>query len=274
MDNKKPKLEEQVLKKLCKLTRHSYALLTERGNSAIYIALAIAKRVNPRPHVLIPDQGGWISFRNYPKNFNFSIRELKTDYGVINTRGLRSKTKTASALLLTSFAGYFAEQPLKAIAKICKETGCLLIEDASGAIGDRKLCNGRYADVVVGSFEKSGPVSIGYGGFVSVSDLKYLEAVSDVLSLFKTHDSLYKELKGQLNGKRLKTMLAKAEEVKNELKQFELIHENRRGLNVIAKFNTDVIKYCTEKNYHYTLCPNYVRVNEKAVCIELKRLNI
>jgi len=69
-------------------------------------------------------------------------------------------------------------------------------------------------------------------------------------------------------------MLAKAEEVKNELKQFELIHENRRGLNVIAKFNTDVIKYCTEKNYHYTLCPNYVRVNEKAVCIELKRLNI
>ncbi len=274
MDDNKSKAEEQAIKKLCKLTRHSYTLLTERGNSAIYVALAIAKRANPRPYVLIPDQGGWISFKNYPKNFNFNIRELKTDYGVINTRGLRSKTKTASALILTSFAGYFAEQPLKKISKICKETGCLLIEDASGAIGDRKLCNGKYADIVVGSFEKSGPVSLGYGGFISVSNLKYLEVVSDVLSLFKTHDSVYKDLKGKLNGKRLKKLLEKAEEVKKDLKQFELIHPDKRGVNVITKFNTDVIKYCSEKNYHYTLCPNYTRVNEKAICIELKRLDI
>src|SRR3989339_472000 len=174
-----PKTEERVLKNISRMTRHSHTILTERGNSAIYLALAIAKRINPRPHMLIPDQGGWISFKNYPKNFNFNIKELNTDYGVIKTRGLRSHTKTASALILTSFAGYFAEQPLKQISKICKATGCLLIEDASGAIGDRKLCNGKYADVVVGSFEKSGPVSLGYGGFISVSNLKYFEAISD-----------------------------------------------------------------------------------------------
>ncbi|MFH0752158.1 MAG: DegT/DnrJ/EryC1/StrS family aminotransferase [archaeon] len=274
MDTKQAKLEARILNKISKMTRHSHTILTERGNSAIYLALAIAKRINPRPHVLIPDQGGWISFKNYPKHFNFSIRELQTDYGLIKTRGLRSKTKTASAILVTSFAGYFAEQPLKSISKVCKETGCLLIEDASGAIGDRKLCNGKYADIVVGSFEKSGPISIGYGGFISLSNLKYLEAISDQLSIFKTHGLLYKELRGSLNSKRLKKMLAKAEKVKKDLKKFNIIHADKRGLNVVTRFDPEVIKYCHERDYHYTLCPNYTRINEKAICIELKRQGI
>ncbi len=272
MDTKQAKLEERVTKKISKLTRHSHTVLTERGNSAIYLALAIAKRVNPRPHVLIPDQGGWISFKNYPKNFNFNIQELETNHGLINTRKLRSKAKTASALLITSFAGYFAEQPLKKISKICKETGCLLIEDASGAISDRKLCNGKYSDVVVGSFEKSGPVNVGYGGFISLSNLKYLEAISDALSLFKVHNSIYKDVRGKLNNKRLKALLAKAEQVKKDLKKFGIIHADKRGINVIAKFDPKVIKYCHENCYHYTLCPNYTRINEKAICVELKRL--
>ncbi len=272
MDTKQAKLESRILKKISKMTRHSHTILTERGNSAIYIALAIAKKMNPRPHVLIPDQGGWISFKNYPKHLNFNVKELQTDYGLIKTRGLRSKTKTASALLMTSFAGYFAEQPLKSISKICKETGCLLIEDASGAIGDRKLCNGKYSDIVVGSFEKSGPISIGYGGFISLSNLKYLEAISDKLSLFKTHSSLYKELEGSLNNKRLKKMLATAEKVKKDLSKFDIIHSKKRGLNIVAKFNPEVIRHCHKEGYHYTLCPNYTRVNEKAICIELKRL--
>lgn len=272
MNLAKPNLEASVLKKINKMTRHTHTILTERGNSAIFLALAIAKRANPRPHVLIPDQGGWISFKNYPKHFNFNIREIETDYGVIKTRGLRPKTKTASALLITSFAGYFAEQPIKSLSKICKETGCLLIEDASGALGDRKLCNGKYSDIVVGSFEKSGSVSTGYGGFISVSNIKYLETISDVLSMFKTHDSIYKELRGQLNNKKLKRMLALAEEVKKDLKEFDIIHTNKRGLNVVTKFNTEVMKYCTQKKYPYILCPNYTRVNEKAICIELKRI--
>ncbi len=272
MDTKQAKLESRILNKISKMTRHSHTILTERGNSAIYLALAIAKKANPRPHVLIPDQGGWISFKNYPKHLNFNVKEIPTDYGIIKTRGLRSQTKTAAALLLTSFAGYFAEQPLKKISKICKETGCLLIEDASGAIGDRKLCNGKYSDIVVGSFEKSGPVSIGYGGFLSLSNLKYLESTSDRLSMFKTHSLLYKDLKGTLNNKRLKRMLAKAEEVKKDLSKFDLIHANKRGLNVVARFDPKVIKYCHEEGYHYTLCPNYTRTNEKAICIELKRI--
>ena len=33
-----------------------------------------------------------------------------------------------------------------------------------------------------------------------------------------------------------------------------------------------IIKYCKENNYEYTLCPRYIRVNENAVSIEVKRL--
>ncbi len=271
MNTKQAKLEQRILKKLSKMTRHAHTILTERGNSAIFLALAIAKRANPKPHVLIPDQGGWISFKNYPKQFNFNIKELKTDYGVINTKGLRPETRTASALMLTSFAGYFAEQPLRAISKICKETGCLLIEDASGAIGDRKLCNGKYSDIIIGSFERSGPARANYGGFISVSNLKYLESISDILSMFKTHESLYLDLKDNLNKKRLKDMLDKSEAVKKDLNKFEILHADKRGINVIVKFDPAVIKYCHQNGYHYTLCPNYIRVNEKAISIELKR---
>ena len=40
------------------------------------------------------------------------------------------------ALFITSFAGYMAEQPLKDIYKVCDDMGVVMVEDASGGIGD------------------------------------------------------------------------------------------------------------------------------------------
>ena len=48
------------------------------------------------------------------------------------------------------------------------------------------------------------------------------------------------------------------------------------GHNVIVKFNTDeekekIINYCDKNELEYTLCPRYIRVEENAVSIEVKR---
>ncbi|RLJ01996.1 MAG: hypothetical protein DRP08_04945 [Candidatus Aenigmatarchaeota archaeon] len=267
-------MHEKVIKKLRKLTKHKHIRVTDRGNSAIFTALLIAKRANPRQTLLIPDQGGWISYKKYPPFFDFKIKEVKTDYGVIDLDNLKELSKDASAIIFTSFAGYFAEQPLKEIAKICHKNNCLVIEDASGAIGDRKLCNGKYSDIIVGSFGKWKPINFGYGGFISTSNSEFFDKAKEAFSLLKVCDNFYKDILPYLNNKRLKKIMSKAEKVKKELKNdFEILHKDKRGLNVVVKFNPDIIEYCQNKNYPYILCPNYIRVNERAVSIELKRLD-
>ncbi|RME55525.1 DegT/DnrJ/EryC1/StrS aminotransferase family protein [Candidatus Woesearchaeota archaeon] len=264
---------DDVLKKLKKITKHKHVKLTERGNSAIFLAMAIAKKTNPRTHFLIPDQGGWYSYKKYPQYFNFTIKEIKTDYGIIDLDHLQDNIENSSAFIFSSFAGYFAEQPLKKIAKICKKNNCLVIEDASGAVGDSKLCKGKYSDIIVASFGKWKPINYGYGGFISVAKEEYFEKIKNDLSLIKVHPAFYRDILPMLNNKRLKAILNKAEKVKKELKSFDIFHKDKRGLNVVAKFDPGIVEYCQKNNYPYFLCPNYIRVNEKAISIELKRLD-
>ncbi len=226
-----------------KLTRHDFVHIVDRCNFAIFMSLAIVKKIHENagkkkaPVLLIPDQGGWYSFKRYPKYFGMEIIELKTDYGVIDLKDLRKKVKQADALIFTSFAGYFAEQPLKKIKTICAKDNCLLIEDASGAIGDRKLCNGKYADIIVGSFSRWKPVAYGYGGWISVAEKKYLELVREVVSMCRVHEKFYRDIIKVLRGNRLNKRIELQEKVKEDLKEFEVLHADKRGLNVIVKFD-------------------------------------
>jgi len=267
------KLSQKLDQKLKKLTRHDNIHITDRGNSAIFMAMSIAKKINPKADIIIPDQGGWYSYRTYPEFFNLNIVEVKTNYGVIDLNDLKKKVKNASAFIFTSFAGYFAEQPLRKIKTICKRSNCLVIEDASGAIGDKKLCNGKYSDIIVGSFGKWKPVECGYGGWISTAKKEYLEAGREAMSITKVHEKFYKEIMKPLRKNKIKKLLALQEKVKQDLKDFEILHKDKRGLNVVVKFDPKVLEYCKEKNYQYVLCPSYIRVNENAISIELKRLN-
>lgn len=267
-------MQEKVLEKIKEFTRHNAVRITDRCNSAIFIAMAIAKKANPKPFLLIPDQGGWISFRTYPNMLGFDIKEIKTDKGILSLKTLEEGTKNASALIMTSFAGYFAEQPLKEISEICKRNQCLLIEDASGALGDKVLCNGEYSDIIVSSFGRWKPVNLGYGGFISVRNKELFEHGKEALSLVKVHDSIYNDLFPLLNSRRLEKLLKLQASVKKELGDVEIFHKSRRGLNVVTEYSPKVLKYCQKKNYPYVLCPTYTRVNEKAISIELKRLDL
>lgn len=264
-------MQEVVMNKLREFTKHDNVRLTDRGNSAIFIALSMVRKENPKPYTLIPDQGGWISYRTYPKLLKFEVKEIKTDRGVIDLEDLEKEAETGSALLVSSFAGYFAEQPIKSIAKICKTHGCLLVEDASGAVGDEVLCNGRHSDVIIGSFGKWKPMNLGYGGFISARKSEMFEHAKEAISMFKVHQNAYKELMPLLNKERLGKLLEKAAKVKKEIKA-EVFHKDKRGLNVVTEYKPEIIKYCDENKYQYVLCPTYIRVNEKAISIELKRL--
>ena len=65
--------------------------------------------------------------------------------------------------------------------------------------------------------------------------------------------------------------------VKKDLANFEIIHRQLEGINVVVKFNSidekkKVIGYCKENEYEYTECPRYIRVLTDAISIEVKRL--
>ena len=270
---------QQVLDLLKEYTRHNNVRLVARGNAAILSALHIVKKVNPKPFVLVPDQGGWISFQTYPAMFGFQVKTVKTNRGVIDLIDLAKKADGGAALLVTSFAGYFAEQPMKYIANICHEHNCILIEDASGAVGDKSLCNGEYSDIIVGSFGKWKPVNNEYGGFISVKDADYFRSGKDIFSatnFYPEYDQLLEKLKQV--PRKLELAMKLQEQLKKELaeKELKVLHAGLRGINVIVKpmkpdQKEKIIEYCKENDLEYIECPKYIRIEEDAISIELKR---
>ncbi|HII72386.1 TPA: hypothetical protein HA265_06545, partial [Candidatus Woesearchaeota archaeon] len=177
--------------------------------------------------------------------------------------------------------GYFAEQSIHYIHNICKEKKCLLIEDASGALGDRELCDGEHADMIVGSFGRWKVADAGYGGFIS-GRKELIDEGKEAFSLTTFHprdETVVKKLEEA--PERLKALLALQAEVKEELEKMELnvVHKDLRGLNVVVRFTSEaekemIIDHCKEKGYEYVTCPNYIRLEEDAISIELKRLQV
>jgi len=263
----------KIIEKLKKLSHHKYVVLTSRGNSAIYIALSLAKRFS-KGNLLIPDQAGWLTYKHYPKKLKLKVKVVKTDYGVIDLADLGLKLKEASALLYQNPAGYFAEQPSKDIYRLCKGK-CIVITDVSGSVGT-SMCND--SDISICSFGKWKPVNLGYGGFISFDNKKYIDFVNSLKErLF--FDGEYTALYDKLNllDKKYKFYSEINKKIKRDLKDFKIIHKNKKGINVVVKFNTEqekekIIKYCQNNTYEFVLCPKYIRVNEKAVSIEVKRL--
>ncbi|MBT3324367.1 hypothetical protein HN681_03330 [archaeon] len=266
-------MKEKLELRMSKLCGHKNVKITDRGNSAIFIALNIVKRISDRKKILIPKEGGWFSYKKYPKYFNFQTEEVETDRSLIDLEDLEEKSKDAAAIIFCSFGGYFVEQKLRQISEICKKNDCLVIEDASGAIGDEVLCNGKYSDIIVGSFGEWKPVNNGYGGWISCNE-NYFEKVSSALSLVRVYPKAYEEIFNALKKNKLKKLIELQMKVKADLKEFDVFHKNKRGVNVVVENNPKVIKYCKDKKYPYVECPKYIRVGEKAISIELKRLDL
>jgi len=263
---------QQILEKLKELTGNKFIQLTERGNSSLLIALTLVKNLLSKTKVLIQDQGGWITYKQYPKDLGLEIIEIKTDYGLIDLDDLEDKADENSVLLINSSPGYAAVQDMQKVMEVCNRKKCFLINDVSGSIGTE---NAKIGDIVFGSFGRWKPINLEYGGFVATNNDKYYEEFE--ASYFDEHK--YEDLIKKIDGlaERLRKLKEKRKTILEDLSSFNVVHKDKDGVNVIVKFDNDKVKqkiidYCKENKLEFTECPRYIRINEDAVSIEVKRL--
>jgi len=268
-------MEDKIIDILKKYTRHDHIYLTERGNKAILAALKIVKE-SESEKILIPDQGSWMTYFQYAKKLKFEIKGLETDYGVIDLDILKNNLKDASALIYSNPAAYYAEQPIKEIYETCKKNNIIVILDISGSIGS-DFYDADYADIIVCSFGKWKPINLGYGGFISIGNIYGKN--KDYLRNLKFEKSYCTNLYGKLvNLKKRYEFFEKInKKIKDDLKQFNILNINKKGINVIVKFNDEkeknkIVDYCEKNKYEFVECPKMIKVNEKAISIEVKRL--
>ena len=270
--------EAKCIEKIKDLTNHNNVKITSSGNNSIFIALSAVKG-----DIIIPDQGGWHGFKQIARFLNKNIITLKTDLGLINTDYLDElELNENSALIFTSFAGYCAEQNIKEISKYCKSNGILTIEDASAGIGDEKhnLGNGLYSDIIIASTGMPKMINVGSGGFITSSNNEIFENTKLPQKLSKTNEIICSGICVELDnvGKNLEVTLNGTEYVKKCIDN--TIHSKKRGVNVIIPHD-DAKSICwelkktltTDKSGFITTCPNYNRIKQKAICIEIKNLD-
>src|SRR3989338_4390206 len=289
--------KKKIIEFIKQYTNHKYVVLTNSGDLAIYAAMYYLSKEGYE-QLIIPDQGGWLSYKKFPVQLNLKIVEIKTDQGVILIDELEkvcisSSTKnTKTALIITSFGGYYAEQPLSEISKICKTYDVLLVEDTN-AIGDKiikankqitkinkyRLCNGKLSDIIVCSFGKWKVVNNYHGGFISSNNkavINNINSTKEIADKIKPVNMDYEKLLGNLETahERLNFLIETCNQIKQELNKIgvNLFHKDKRGIVVITEYDDKVIDYCKKNNLEYTVCPRYIRVNEKAISIEVKRI--
>ena len=266
--------------KISNLTNHDHVKIVNSGNSAILSAMSSFKG-----KILIPDQGGWIGFKNMADFLGLETVEVQTKLGIIDLELLENticKFKP-KALFITSFAGYIADQPVKEIFEICNDNDVVLVEDASGGIGDKekKLSNGDHAHVIVASTGSPKIVNVGNGGFISTNDNEILRRSKNILKSIKadpvTCAGISEEIKNA--PKVLSKTIGACDKIKKEFNC--AIHSDKRGITVALK--TDEPKkmgYLLRQKLNVegrsiiTVCPRYERIMIDAVCLEIKNLDL
>ena len=283
--------------KLVKITNQSHAKLVNSGNSAILAAMNSIDGA-----ILIPDQGAWNGFKQIAIFLKKDLITVKTDKGLIDLNELNESIISSSndnvidlddennksALFLTSFAAYTAEQDLKAIYDFAHENNILVVEDASGAIGDyeNRLANGNYSDIIIGSTGSPKIVNVEDGGFITTNDDGFFDKSKLLLKTNKASNitacGIYNELDFAKDN--LKKTIESCSYLKEAIEyetSFNVFHKDKRGINVILETEDPKSlsyklrqEFVLDSHGMITKCPNYNRLKEKAVALEIKNLDI
>jgi len=266
--------KQAILTGLQKRTQHSFVAITTRGDAAIKAALAILPKDKT---LLIPQEGGWLSYHKIPLEKKIPFLEVCCVDAKIDLQDLQQKliSTSCSAFLYQNPGGYFAQQPMKEIYQLCHKYHCLVILDASGSIGTA-LCNGNFADIIVGSFGEWKLVEAGKGGFISCKNVEIFNSLSlteldDEPALIAIKDNL------AILDQRINFLKQQRARVINDLDNFSLLYPNDLGFVVVVTFSSaqekeKIINYCQKKGLEWTECPRYIRVQRLAISIEIKRL--
>jgi hypothetical protein len=266
-----------------RFTQHEHVKIVNSGSSAILSVMSTFKN-----RVMIPDQGGWIGFKKMADICGLEINYVPTELGLIQIDVLEDfiEKLKPEALFITSFAGYMAEQPIKDIFKVCEDMGVIMVEDASGGIGDSNglLGNGAHAHVILASTGSPKTVNVGNGGFISTNNTQILESAKNILSSLKADPITCAGISAEIENAPhilLKTMET-CRLLKAEISEFrEVLHDNKQGLNIgIPEKRPKKLGYQLRKGLNVqggsiiTVCPNYNRVKLNSVCIEIKNLDL
>jgi len=266
-------MNDECLNELSKLTGKKHILLTKRGNVSIRLALKLAKHLGFM-RVLLQDQGGWLTYKQFCAKEKLEVVEITTIHGVMDPRTIEGYE--GCVLLINSMPAYSFLQDMSVIENICNQRNIFLINDVSGSIGTDEA---KHGDVVLGSFGIDKPVNLGSGGFIAADrkeHIDFLEKSNPVQGI--DHAKLAFRLLD------LPARLGRLTNLKNklieELEAIEfgnyIINRNEKGINILVRYCSEsqkqrLINYCAKKRIEYTLCPRSIRVNERAVCFELKR---
>ena len=268
-----------IIEQLKKLTGHEFVEITTRGNTAISAALSI---VASGKKVMIPAEGGWLTYKTIPKKLGLEMVEVRCRDAVIDVVDLHAQLELGEigVLLYQNPAGYFAVQPMREIYDICRKHDCLVVLDVSGGIGT-SLCSGEFADIIVGSFGTWKLVEAKGGGFISTSNSVLWERIVEK-NVGKLEDAEQMEVISAELGKldeRIAMLLAARQKVVDDLVELKLdvVHANEQiGFVVVVRFESEyekdqILEYCRREGWEWTECPRYIRLNQKAISIELKR---
>lgn len=262
---------------LGKVTGHTFVEVTTRGNTAITAALSL---VSKDKTVLIPDEGGWLSYRTLPQKFKLNVVEVACREAKMDLIDLEEKLRSGKCgmLLYQHPAGYFAEQNVKKIYELCKRHDCLVVLDISGAIGT-SMIDSSVTDIFVCSFGAGKLVNAGYGGMISTSDDKIWRKLC-CWGIKKLEDAEKRALVlEQL--KELPSRVEKLTTLRNkvlaDLASFDVVHPHDGGFVVVVRYASEdqkkkIFLYCEQSGLEWKLCPRYIRLNEPAISVELKRV--
>jgi len=271
-------MKDQCAEILKNLTDKKFVLFVQRGNAAIRLTLKLAKSLGYN-QVLLQDQGGWITYRQFCKKEKLEYSDIKTDYGIVELSII--KDYSGCALIINSMPAYAALQGMREIARVCMKQNNFIINDASGSIGKEEA---KYGDIILGSFAIDKPVNIlGHAGFIATDNKEYFDFLEknnppfeiDFICLLGKLDNLNKRLSDLKAIKNKLIQQLEATEFANNI-----IHSDKKdhgnGINLIVKFESEkqkekLIKLAEKENLEFTLCPRDIRVNERAVSFEIKR---
>jgi hypothetical protein len=266
---------EQMLRNL---TEKKHVLFVQRGNVAIRLALKLVKHLGLNK-VLLQDQGGWITYRQFCQKEKLEYSDIKTDFGIVELETI--KHYSGCVLLINSMPAYAALQKMRELSRICMKQNNFIINDASGSIGTEEA---KYGDLILGSFGIDKPVNInGHGGFIATDSKKYYDFLEKNNLPFEID---FKVLLGRLNN--LNKRICELKELRNKLisqlqsTEFadKIIHREKKGygdgINLIVSYDSEkqkekLIKLAEKENLGFTLCPRDIRVNVSAVSFEIKR---
>ncbi len=265
------------------ISGHEHVKIVNSGNSAI---LSVMSTFNNG--IMIPDQGGWVGFKKMAKFLGLKVSEIPTFQGIVDIEVLEEMIQkfNPEAFFITSFAGYMAEQPVNEIYNICEDMDVVLVEDVSGSIGDPtgRLCNGGHAHVIVASTGSPKTVNVGNGGFVSTNNAEIIGSSRDILKTLQADPVTCAGIASEIGnaGKIFSKTIESCNIVKHELCEFrDVFYHDKRGLNVaIPDNNPKKFGYQLRNQLDVvgggiiTVCPRYDRIKSKAVCVEIKNLDI